>query len=104
MTTVQKVRGKKSSEKAKLTPEELALSKVARQKRLQDRLQRQLALIGSMPDEAAIDVNTLSALKGRSVASIWRDVKAGRFPAPFKAGPRSTRWRLGNVRGVCHEK
>lgn len=81
-----------------MTPEEKTAAKAARIKRLQERLQRQLALIGSMPDEAAIDVNILSALKGRSVASIWRDVLAGRIAQPYKAGPRSTRWRLGDVR------
>ena len=66
--------------------------------RRQARLKQQLELINSMPDEAAIDIVVLCALKGRSPASIWRDVKAGRIPAPFKAGPRSTRWRLGDVR------
>jgi len=66
----------------------------------QARLKQQLELINSMPDEAAIDIVVLCALKGRSPASIWRDVKAGRIPAPFKAGPRSTRWRLGEVRSA----
>lgn len=87
---------KKSAAKAK--PK--AIAKAARLKRLQDRLQRQVAHINSMPDYAAIDVQLLSLLLSRSVASIWRDVKAGRIAAPFKAGPRSTRWRLGDVRSA----
>ena len=66
----------------------------------QARLKQQLELIDSMPDNAAIDIGVLCVLKSRSPASIWRDVKAGRIAAPFKAGPRSTRWRLGDVRGV----
>ena len=66
----------------------------------QARLKQRLELIGSMPDDAAIDIQILSVLLSRSVASIWRDVKAGRIAAPFKAGPRSTRWKLGAVRGA----
>lgn len=83
-----------------ITTEKNPAAKADRKKRLQERLQRQLALVGSMPDEAAIDIQILSILLSRSIASIWRDVKAGRIPAPFKAGPRSTRWRLGDVRGA----
>lgn len=79
---------------------ENSAAKAARKERLQKRLQRQLALVSSMPDEAAIDIQILSILLSRSIASIWRDVKAGRIAPPFKAGPRSTRWRLGDVRGV----
>lgn len=82
-----------------ITTEKNPTAKADRKKRLQERLQRQLALVGSMPDEAAIDIQILSILLSRSIASIWRDVKAGRIPAPFKAGPRSTRWKLGDVRG-----
>lgn len=66
----------------------------------QARLKQRLELIDSMPDDAAIDIQILSILLSRSVASIWRDVRASRLPAPFKAGPRSTRWRLGDVRGA----
>ena len=75
-------------------------AKAARSIRLQDRLQRRLALVGSMPDEAAIDIQILSILLSRSIASLWRDVQAGRIARPFKAGPRSTRWRLGDVRSA----
>ena len=67
----------------------------------QSKLKQQLALIDSMPEDAAIDIGVLCILKGRSPASIWRDVKAGRIPAPFKTGPRSTRWRLGDIRGAA---
>ena len=76
--------------------EALALRAQLRQARIKHRLE----LIDSMPDDAAIDIQILSILLSRSVASIWRDVKACRLAAPFKAGPRSTRWRLGDVRGA----
>lgn len=67
----------------------------------QARLKQQLELIDSMPDDAAIDIHVLCVLKGRSPASVWRDVKADRIAKPFKAGPRSTRWRLGDIRGAA---
>jgi len=65
----------------------------------QEKLKRKLELIDSMPDDAAIDISVLCALKGRSPASIWRDVRAGRIAVPYKTGPRSTRWALGSIRG-----
>ena len=35
---------------------------------------------------------------GRSRASLWRDMQAGRFPRPVKIGPRSVAWRASWVR------
>ena len=82
---------------------QIATTKEEKHQRAQHRqakLKQQLELIDSMPDDAAIDIGVLCVLKSRSPASIWRDVKAGRISAPFKAGPRSTRWRLGDVRSA----
>ncbi|PMS17955.1 transcriptional regulator [Trinickia dabaoshanensis] len=50
-----------------------------------------------MPDSAVIDVYCLAALRGRSVASTWRDAAKGLIPAPKKYGS-STRWNVGEVR------
>ncbi len=33
-----------------------------------------------------------------SKTTIWAWVKAGRFPAPVNLGPRTTAWRVGDVR------
>ncbi len=71
--------------------------KAKRMQRLQERLKYQLALVSSMPDEVMIDVHLVSALRGRSVASTWRDVKAGLIEQPIKIC-NSTRFRLGGVR------
>lgn len=79
-------------------PHEEKAASAVRNNNLQKRLKQQLELLDSMPDDAAIDIHVLCALKSRSPASVWRDVKAGRLAPPFKAGPRSTRWRLGDVR------
>ena len=41
------------------------------------------------PDLATVD--QIAEFLGCSVASVWRDVKEGRIPAPIKIGGR-TRW------------
>jgi len=35
---------------------------------------------------------TVRRQTGKSAASIYRDVKAGAFPAPVKIGPRASAW------------
>jgi predicted DNA-binding transcriptional regulator AlpA len=52
-----------------------------------------------LPDDARVDVQAVAVLFGRSVNSIWRDVKSGRVPQPHKHG-RSTRWRVGDIRAA----
>ena len=64
------------------------------------RIPSALAAFPHMPDEAFADIKIVSAVTSRSPASIWRDVKAGRLPAPYKIGPRSTRWKVGEIRAA----
>ncbi len=52
----------------------------------------------SSPDCARIALPVVCAITARSPASVWRDVKAGRLPAPVKQGPNSTRWIVGDLR------
>jgi len=33
-----------------------------------------------------------------SKSSLWNAVKAGRFPKPVKLGPRTTAWRVSDIR------
>lgn len=33
----------------------------------------------------------------------WAGVKSGRFPKPFKLGPRITVWRVEDIRSLIHE-
>lgn len=56
-----------------------------------------LTVFDTLPDSAAIDVHCLAALRGRSVASTWRDAAKGLIPQPKKYGS-STRWNVGEVR------
>jgi predicted DNA-binding transcriptional regulator AlpA len=63
------------------------------------RVDRALETFPLLPDEALIEIRTVSALLGRSRASIWRDVAAGRLVSPIKVGG-STRWPVGGVRAA----
>lgn len=73
---------------------------VAKPEAKKNRLAEQLALFNSLPDTALVALPIVCALRGRSPASIWRDVKAGRCPAPVSAGPRCTRWRVGDLKAA----
>jgi predicted DNA-binding transcriptional regulator AlpA len=66
---------------------------------IKHRVDRALETFPLLPDEALIEIRTVSALLGRSKASIWHDVAAGRLVAPVKVGG-STRWRVGDVRAA----
>ena len=64
------------------------------------KLAEQVALSSSLPDCAHVSVDVVSAITGRSPASIWRDVAKGRLAKPVKVGMRSTRWRVGDLKAV----
>lgn len=53
----------------------------------------------SLPDTARVRLPVVQALTGRSATSIWRDVKAGRLPAPLRLGHTSA-WSVGELRAV----
>ncbi len=84
--------------------------KSAKKNRQATRLAEKLQQLPFLPDNALVPLPVVCAIRGRSSASIWRDVKAGRCPAPVNAGPRCTRWKLGDLRAtptvfteVCYE-
>ena len=35
-----------------------------------------------------------------SKATFWNGVKSGRFPQPVKLGPRTTAWRVSDIRAL----
>lgn len=68
-----------------------------------EKLIEQLSLFDSLPDCAQVSIDVVSAIRGRSRASIWRDVLAGRIAKPVSAGPRCTRWVVGDLRHASQE-
>lgn len=72
----------------------------ARRENAEKRVKRTLELFDSLPDSAYVDIRVICALRGRSLASTWRDVANGFLPPPIRIGARSTRWRVGDVRAA----
>jgi predicted DNA-binding transcriptional regulator AlpA len=56
----------------------------------------------SLPDEALVDLNTVSTLASRSRSSIYRDIRLGYFVKPLRIGKISSRWRVGDVRAYLN--
>ena len=54
----------------------------------------------ALPDDALIRLGTLIAwaLIPFSVATLWRKVRSGDFPAPLKVSTQVTAWRVGDIR------
>lgn len=65
-----------------------------------EKLTEKLSRFDRLPDEALVSIEVLCALRDRSRASIWRDVKSGNCPAPVKIGTRCSRWRVGDLRNA----
>lgn len=63
---------------------------------------QRLEALTSMPAEALVSTKELSILSGRSRASIWRDVQAGRLPQPIAIGSQARRWRVSDVRAYLN--
>lgn len=58
-----------------------------------------IAGFDSLPAIARVPIQVVCVVSGRSRASVWRDVTAGRLPQPVKHG-HSTRWIVGALREV----
>jgi predicted DNA-binding transcriptional regulator AlpA len=57
-----------------------------------------ISAFDELPNSALLSMAEISSLASRSHPSIWRDVKAGRLPAPIKLGPTSARWLVSDIR------
>ena len=54
----------------------------------------------SLPDSAFVRLPIVTALKGCSRVTIWRQVRDGLWPAPHKLGARMVGWRVAEVRAA----
>lgn len=45
----------------------------------------------------------IAALIPVSASTWWAGVKSGRFPRPIKLGPRTTAWRVDDVRALIDD-
>lgn len=51
----------------------------------------------SIHPEQRLRFEIVSALTGWKRSKLYAEVRAGRFPAPERDGPRCSRWRAGDV-------
>jgi predicted DNA-binding transcriptional regulator AlpA len=52
---------------------------------------------GSGQDVLLTDIKGLERMLGRDERSLWRDLSAGKLPAPIKLG-KLTKWRVAEIR------
>lgn len=57
-----------------------------------------------LPDSANVRQPVVEALFGYSSATVWRRVKDGTMPAPWKPSPRVTCWNVGALRQALQRK
>jgi len=54
-----------------------------------------------LPASSGVDVRVVALVAGAgSIATAWRWSRTGRLPKPYKAGPNSTRWNVGELRNA----
>lgn len=59
-----------------------------------------------LPDDALLREKQILQPKGPvpvSRSTWWAGVRAGRFPQPVRLGPRTTAWRVGDIRALLRE-
>lgn len=54
-------------------------------------------LPATLHPEQRLKLAQVEALVGNGGTWIYLEIKAGRFPAPERDGPRNSRWRAGDV-------
>ena len=53
-----------------------------------------------LPHEGFVRLNQILAVVPVSKSSWWAGCKTGRFPKPIKFGPRTTVWRVNDIRSL----
>jgi predicted DNA-binding transcriptional regulator AlpA len=56
-----------------------------------------------LPEAGFVRLPTILALIPISKSSWWAGIKEGRFPSPIKLGPRTTVWRVEDIRTLINE-
>ena len=57
-----------------------------------------LPIAPRLPQEGFVRLPVILAVFPVGKSSWWAGVKAGRFPTPVKLGPRTTAWRVEDIR------
>ena len=59
----------------------------------------------ALPNAALISINTLAAVNGQGVSTLWRHCKQDPdFPRPIRLSPGCTRFNVGEIRAYLAKK
>ena len=62
-----------------------------------------LAGFDTLPNSGFIRLPVVKSLMGVSSATVWRNVRIGKFPAPTKLSSRVSAWNVQSVRNALAE-
>ena len=71
---------------------------MARKGKLADKAMETVRQFDDLPDSMLVNIYVIRILADRSLASLWRDIEAGRLAKPIKVGGNTARWRVEDVR------
>ena len=57
-------------------------------------------LSASLPVEGFVRLSLILMIFPFGKTTWWKGIKEGRFPAPVKLGPRTTAWRVEDIRAL----
>lgn len=57
----------------------------------------------SLPDTGFVRLTTVLQLYPVSRSAWWAGIKAGRFPPSVKLGPRTTAWKVEDIRALIEQ-
>ena len=58
------------------------------------------SLISPLPKEGFVLLRQILAVIPVSKTQFWEGIKTGKYPSPIKLGPRTTAWRVEDIRGL----
>ena len=58
------------------------------------------SLISPLPKEGFVRLPQVLAVIPVSKTQFWEGIKTGKYPPPIKLGPRTTAWRVEDIRGL----
>ena len=57
-------------------------------------------IINPLPQEGFVRLPQVLHVLGIGKTTFWEGIKTGRFPAPVKLGPRTTVWKVEDIRSL----
>ena len=54
----------------------------------------------TLPPEGFVRLPIILKILGIGKSSFWNGIREGRFPAPVKLGPRTSVWRVEDIRAL----